>query len=80
MVLWLLLLLLRIGFYTLFERKILGLSQLRKSPNKVGIIGIIMPILDGVKLIVKESISRKNRIYFIYMGRTILGFLLIRLF
>lgn len=46
--------LLAIAFYTLLERKLLRLSQLRKGPNKVTISGITQPIADAIKLLTKS--------------------------
>ena len=46
--------LINVAFLTLLERKILGLSQSRKGPNKVAVGGILQPIADAVKLFLKE--------------------------
>lgn len=48
-----LLVLLRVAFFTLFERKLIGLIHSRVGPNKVGVAGLIQPILDAVKLLTK---------------------------
>jgi len=49
--------LLRIAFITLLERKILSFSQIRVGPSKLGLWGVIQPLVDGVKLLTKQQIS-----------------------
>lgn len=53
--------LLGIAFFTLLERKILSLTQIRVGPNKVSFFGILQPVFDGIKLLIKEFVLLKNR-------------------
>jgi len=46
--------LIRVALITLFERKILALSQFRLGPNKIILKGILQPVLDGIKLFQKR--------------------------
>lgn len=49
--------LIAIAFFTLVERKLLGYFILRKGPNKCGILGIPQPLVDAVKLFIKERVA-----------------------
>lgn len=56
-----------IALLTLGERKVLGSIQRRIGPNIIGYWGLLQPITDGVKLILKESImpNKTNHYYFL---------------
>jgi len=56
---------LRVCFLTLFERKILGYVQNRKAPTKVVFMGVLQPVLDGGKLVLKSM--RVEKIYYFFI-------------
>ncbi len=52
--------LISVAFFTHAERKILAAIQRRKGPNLIGIFGLLQPLADGFKLLVKEAITPSN--------------------
>jgi NADH-quinone oxidoreductase subunit H len=60
-------LLISVAYFTLAERKILGAIQRRRGPNVVGTYGLLQPLSDGFKLLVKETVipSSSNRFIFV---------------
>jgi NADH-quinone oxidoreductase subunit H len=49
-------LLLVVLYYQLVERWVIGWIQVRKGPNRVGWKGILQPIADAIKLVMKEQL------------------------
>lgn len=45
------------AYTTLLERKFISRLQARVGPNRAGPLGLLQPVADGLKLIVKESIT-----------------------
>lgn len=60
-------LMLAVAYLTYFERKVIGYIQTRIGPNRVGPWGLLQPIADGLKLLMKEVIfpARSNLYLFL---------------
>ncbi|MDR5172679.1 NADH-quinone oxidoreductase subunit NuoH [Methylobacillus sp. Pita2] len=56
-----------VAYLTLAERKVIGFMQVRLGPNRVGYRGLLQPLADGIKLLMKEIIipSAANRTLFL---------------
>jgi NADH-quinone oxidoreductase subunit H len=55
------------AYVTLLERRLLARFQLRIGPNRVGPLGLLQPLADGIKLIFKESFipARADRLVYV---------------
>lgn len=65
---------LSIAYVVLLERKLIASVQRRKGPNKVGVFGLLQPLADGVKLLLKEYIFPKKSNRYIFIITSLLTF------
>ena len=68
-------LMLAVAYLTLWERKLIGWMQIRIGPNRVGPLGLLQPIADGVKLLMKEIILPTNASKALYILAPMLAIL-----
>ena len=60
-------LLLTVLYYQLVERWVIGWIQVRKGPNRVGYKGILQPIADAIKLLMKEQMVPSGAIKALFL-------------
>jgi NADH-quinone oxidoreductase subunit H len=68
--------LISVAYLTLAERKVMGGMQQRFGPNSVGFFGLLQPLADGLKLLLKESVIPTNSNTFSFIFAPILTFFL----
>ena len=66
MLIWIIAILLSVALITLYERKLLASMQRRLGPDIVGILGILQPIADAIKLITKHTSRSDNSNYTLF--------------
>lgn len=69
-------LLISVAYFTIAERKLMGIIQRRKGTNVVGFIGLLQPLADGLKLFAKETILPSNSNIIIFLFAPALTFIL----
>jgi len=62
-----------VAYLTLAERKILGFMQVRPGPNRVGYWGLLQPLADGIKLLLKELIIPAEANKFLFVAAPVLA-------
>lgn len=65
-----------VAYYTLAERKIMAAIQRRRGPNVVGLWGLLQPLADGLKALLKEVIVPRKANKIIFIGAPLLTLIL----
>jgi NADH-quinone oxidoreductase subunit H len=68
--------LISVAYLTLAERKVMAGMQQRHGPNSVGFMGLLQPLADGLKLLIKESVIPTNSNTFTFIFAPLFTFFL----
>lgn len=68
--------LIAVAYFTHIERKLLGAIQRRRGPNVVGVFGLMQPLADGFKFLVKEIVLPSNSNKFIFLMAPVFTFII----
>lgn len=69
-------LLVAVAYMTLAERKVMASMQRRKGPNVVGFFGILQPLADGLKLLLKEPLIPGTSNKYLFLAAPVGTFML----
>ena len=69
-------LLIAVAYFTLFERKVIASMQRRRGPNVVGYFGLLQPLADGLKLLLKETVLPSSANLTMFIAAPIITFML----
>ncbi len=65
-----------VAYLTYAERKVIAAMQLRKGPNVVGPFGLLQPVADGLKLLLKETIIPSSANKGVFIAAPLVTFIL----
>jgi NADH-quinone oxidoreductase subunit H len=69
-------LLVSVAYFTIAERKLMGIIQRRKGPNVIGFVGLLQPLSDGLKLFTKETILPSDSNVILFLLAPLMSFLI----
>src|ERR1044072_8445109 len=62
-----------LAYTTLLERRVMAFVQMRPGPNRVGPFGLLQPLADGLKFLLKEQVVPTNANVLLYYAAPIVS-------